>query len=462
MISYVQSNSNVSLSGNSVGVSFSSNIAQGNGLLASVLWIDTNNAGAAYPNITVADAVGAWKFIRKQMVPLGGDIWLGVFGVNYCDAGPNGTITATADAPGLMIISAHEIAPNSGEIFAFGQDGAKFGIGFNGAFSDGTDFVQTNSPQFINAAEYYFVAFATRTGNINPTSTGVPAFTNREYAPNATPVGGLGVLGSLATLDAVTNAYPSQAAAALVWSMPGGIVAAVIVGLASIAPVANLPTATPTGGEYAANQSVVLENDQGLDIRYTTDGTTPTGASTLYTAPIPVSGPTMRIKAFSTQPATGFPPGFWTDSAVQTFDYDIFTGVCTNPNNAIDGDDSTFAELICGGPAGDTVAVETFAMAGTTGAAGNLNIDFEVTQNDLVAPSQTLPAWKVVAKIAGVETVIASAVPGAGLRARGVVQFALPSGTDTTTVVAKVAAICEIPASTGGVRVKLFAAFLSV
>jgi hypothetical protein len=125
----------------------------------------------------------------------------------------------------------------------------------------------------------------------------------------------------------------------------------------------------------------------------------------------------------------------------------------------IDGDDSTFATLTCGGAAGDVVAVKANMMNGTTGGPGHLKIDFEVTQNDLVAASQTLPAWKVSAFIGGVETILASDVPGGGVVARNTVSLAVTAGVSAPTLAAKISAICQIPGSTGGVQLKVYGAY---
>jgi hypothetical protein len=59
------------------------------------------------------------------------------------------------------------------------------------------------------------------------------------------------------------------------------------------------PTFSPPGGTYGAPQSVTLTATSGATIYYTTDGSTPTTASTLYTAAISVTR-SMTIKAMAT------------------------------------------------------------------------------------------------------------------------------------------------------------------
>jgi len=74
------------------------------------------------------------------------------------------------------------------------------------------------------------------------------------------------------------------------------------------------PTMSPSTGTYNSNQSVALSTTtSGASIRYTTDGSTPTGRSTLYSAPISVTQ-TTTIKAIGLK--TG-----WSNSAVGTAVY---------------------------------------------------------------------------------------------------------------------------------------------
>jgi hypothetical protein len=65
--------------------------------------------------------------------------------------------------------------------------------------------------------------------------------------------------------------------------------------------LAAAPTFSPPGGFYAGNQSVTLSTSEtGAEIRFTTDGSIPTPLSSLYTAPISVTGSTIvRARTFS-------------------------------------------------------------------------------------------------------------------------------------------------------------------
>ena len=76
------------------------------------------------------------------------------------------------------------------------------------------------------------------------------------------------------------------------------------------------PSFSPASGSYTAAQSVTLSTPTpGAAIRYTTDGSTPTSSSTLYSNAIPVSA-TQTIKAFTV--ASGF-----SNSSVSTGTYTI-------------------------------------------------------------------------------------------------------------------------------------------
>src|SRR5205085_3765058 len=76
--------------------------------------------------------------------------------------------------------------------------------------------------------------------------------------------------------------------------------------VASAAYTIQVPAATPVlspaGGTYSSSVSVTITDDTPCaTIYYTTDGSTPTTASTSYTGPISVTS-TQTIKAIATAP----------------------------------------------------------------------------------------------------------------------------------------------------------------
>ncbi len=107
---------------------------------------------------------------------------------------------------------------------------------------------------------------------------------------------------------------------------------------------ATAPTFNPNGGALTAGQTITLTTTTGgASIRYTTDGTAPTGASTLYSAPFALGGPaTVKAATFKTG---------WTTSGVASA---AFTTTVTTP---------TFSPLAGTYPADQTVTISTTAGA---------------------------------------------------------------------------------------------------
>jgi hypothetical protein len=108
------------------------------------------------------------------------------------------------------------------------------------------------------------------------------------------------------------------------------------------------PVATPTGGSYTGAQSVTLTTDPNATATYyTTDGSTPTTGSTLYTGAITTVGSgTEVIKAFSRG------TGAYSDSAIMT---DIYVITAAGP--------MLIAHAAAGGvgypPSSTTAAIDT-------------------------------------------------------------------------------------------------------
>lgn len=458
MTAFVQSKSAFVLSGTTVAVVLPSPTTAGNLIIAVASWFDATDFSATNSpvSLTLKDSSlnSLAPFYSHNLGSLG-DLQMTMFSVSPCAGGLTG-FTATAPSAGAFFLDVHEVSPDSGEILylnSLSQTEANSG-------NTTLTFIAPFLNHGYSGTSYNFVSFAENSeGDTATTST--TGFNGREANKNTTPIdtgstytGGAEFYwyGSLTTLDEIgaSLAYPSLSFPAIRWKALGAVAQFV-----SMHVKASTPTATPSAGTYSAAQTVALANAESLAIYYTTDGSTPTTSSSLYSSPISV-GHSLTIKAFA-HDATAV----YDDSVTLTADYHIYTGQCLNPGNIIDGNDSTFAELICGGTAGDEVLVLVNNKTGNVGSGGaNLVVDYEITQNDLVAPSQTIPAWKVAGWIGSTETILDSSAPGGGVVARQTKTLAIPSGTSVPSLAARIAAACQIPGSTGGLHLKIYAVYL--
>ena len=107
------------------------------------------------------------------------------------------------------------------------------------------------------------------------------------------------------------------------------------------------PTFTPSAGAYGPAQSVTISSPYSPDaIYYTTDGSAPTTASSLYTAPIYVSS-SLTIKTFAVKSG-------WADSQIASSSYTI-NGAVSQPSFSV--------------AAGAYGPAQTIALASTTPSA---------------------------------------------------------------------------------------------
>jgi len=106
-------------------------------------------------------------------------------------------------------------------------------------------------------------------------------------------------------------------------------------------PAAATPTFSPAPGTYTSAQSVTLsDTTTGASIYYTTDGSTPTAKSALFTAGTPIAvSATTTINAIAT--ATGF-----ANSAVATGTYTINLPVAATPTFSVAPGSYTSAQSV--------------------------------------------------------------------------------------------------------------------
>jgi len=117
--------------------------------------------------------------------------------------------------------------------------------------------------------------------------------------------------------------------------------------------VATTPTLSPAAGTYTSAQNVTMTTaTNGATIRYTTDGSTPTAASTQYTGPIAINTQTtVSAKAFRTG---------YTDSAAANALYAFNYGTLATPTAApAPGLFTPPVTVTLSGPAGATIRYTT-------------------------------------------------------------------------------------------------------
>lgn len=189
-------------------------------------------------------------------------------------------------------------------------------------------------------------------------TTGTPASTVRytldgsePHAASATYTAPLSIASTLTLKAVVFKAgwAPSQSGAASYWIAAG--------------PAAT-PTLTPTAGAYTEAPMVTLVTaTTGATIRFTVDGTDPTGTSPVYTYPFMVAATTtIKAKAFK----TGLTPSA---TATSTYSLDPVGAVATPTISPTGGRFTTRQTVMVTGPAGATVRYTTTGVDPTTSDA---------------------------------------------------------------------------------------------
>lgn len=221
------------------------------------------------------------------------------------------------------------VSVGAGKYFslAVSSDGRVWTWGYNsaGQLGDGTQ-VQRNAPVQIadegfdwkvatptlspggggyTATQTVTVATLTQSATIHYTTNG-----NDPTESDATVTSGNTV--------SITQTTTLKAKAWLSGSPPSNIAAA------TYTLTVVTPTFSPNGGSFTSAQSVTMSTTtSGADIRYTTDGSTPTASSTLYSSAISIStGTTLKAIALKSG---------WSDSAVRTATFTFNYGTLSAP-----------------------------------------------------------------------------------------------------------------------------------
>ncbi len=149
--------------------------------------------------------------------------------------------------------------------------------------------------------------------------------------------------------------------------------------------VVNPPTFKPPAGMYSSDQSVEISDSAGVGIHYTTDGSTPTVSSTLYSGPISVvgNGTTETLKAI------GVTSGM-TSSSVASATYVIDYNQVSTPSFSEAGgqystdqsititDNTTGATIyytVTSGTTGTTPTISSTVYSGAISISGNGTVE---------------------------------------------------------------------------------------
>jgi hypothetical protein len=124
------------------------------------------------------------------------------------------------------------------------------------------------------------------------TSHGIDQIERHDFATNSAWHGVTTEIKAIAGLDNQSHTYSKTA------NRQAQYVASFAAATGSSDTIAPITTATPLGGTYTSAQSVTLTANEPATIYYTTNNSTPTTSSTVYSSPIPISA-TTTLKFFA-------------------------------------------------------------------------------------------------------------------------------------------------------------------
>jgi LysM repeat protein len=223
----------------------------------------------------------------------------------FAIAGGTTTINAPLDAPGAgstgLFAGTVPLSINAtGELAGTYADSSGIFHGFMATASAVATPTFSPAPGTYSSAQSVTISDATANSAIFYTTDGTTPTT--ASAQFTAPI----MVNSTETIEAIAaaNGFSNSAVATATYS------------IGTTAPPAATPTFSPVAGTYTSVQTVTISDaTAGATIYYTTNGTTPTTASTVFTAPIMVNS-TETIEAIAA--ATGF-----SNSAVATANYII-------------------------------------------------------------------------------------------------------------------------------------------
>jgi alpha-tubulin suppressor-like RCC1 family protein len=279
----------------------------------------TSGAGAPVRVSTVANVVmaAASRGYFSLAIQADGSAW--AWGANWQGQLGDGTtssrlapyhIGAITNAAGIAAGGSHTVIVTSdGSVWASGSNSA-------GQLGDGT-LDDRWVPVQISEAGFNWKTSTPRLAPSTGTYSANTSVTVSAVTPGAAihyTTNGVDPMLTDPTVSSGANVIIDQSVTlnARAWAagMPVSNIASAIYTMTLTAPIV-----TPAAGTYLATQTVTMTADSGTTIRYTTDGTDPTAASTAYAGAV-------TIEATTTVKAQAFKAG-WTASAIVATSYTL-------------------------------------------------------------------------------------------------------------------------------------------
>ena len=209
--------------------------------------------------------------------------------------------TATSFLSGIEVWQAPPLPPQAGTFYR------GINVGGPAAVIDGHNWEADGAPNFTSNADSYLFSLKDTQGN------NIPALVTFDGVNKTAQLHPLSPLNATTTYTATLKGGPGGLTDLVGNNLPSNVSWSFTTGQPAQAAT---PTFSPVGGTYSAAQSVsISDTSAGTQIYYTTNGSTPTIASTLYTGPISVST-TTTIKAIAAGAG-------WSNSEVASATYTI-------------------------------------------------------------------------------------------------------------------------------------------
>jgi hypothetical protein len=143
------------------------------------------------------------------------------------------------------------------------------------------------------------------------------------------------------------------------------------------------PSISPNGGAYSAAQNVTLASSTaGAAIRYTTDGATPTAASTLYSGAFSIGAPGATVKAIAIKSGMN-------NSAVASAAFTVTTGSAENYTHGVAEDGATARVWFAPAWTPTTLIAHSYVTGkdGAKGAQRDENMSYDAATRRWQAPT---------------------------------------------------------------------------